>query len=84
MNVINDIRSRARFLRAARLEKAAPAKKPITTAAGKGSYSLAAAAHILRISPERLRSYTRNTAASDEGTFFSEAELRSLWSVFRK
>jgi len=84
MNVINDIRSRARFLRAARLEKAAPAKKPITTAAGKGSYSLEAAAHILRITPERLRSYTRSRSATDHGTFFSEEELRALWHVFRK
>jgi hypothetical protein len=81
MNVINDIRSRARFLRSARPEKTAPpAKKPLTVAPGRGSYSLEAAAAILRTTPERLRAYTRNRVAAD----FNEDELRELWPVFRK
>jgi hypothetical protein len=84
MNVINDIRSRARLRDARPAQTAPPARKPLAVAPGHGSYSLDAAAAILRISPERLRAHTRNQATSDHGEFFSEEELRQLWPVFRK
>jgi hypothetical protein len=59
-----------------------PAPK-LTVDAGKGEYSLDAAAHILRITPAALRAHME-LQGRRVPAYLDETDLRELWHVFRR
>jgi hypothetical protein len=55
----------------------------LTVEAGRGEFSLEAAAHILRTTPAALRAHLERQGRPTPA-YFDELELRELWQVFRR